>query len=86
MYLADLAISVFEMNEQFYQQKVLSLQQAKNTSLQWVKSIRFQKGDVFIFDENYRIIAHPNSKIEGISIESLKDIKGRNIPKILDNL
>ena len=82
--IADLCVSVFEMNEQLYKQGILSDQQAINNSLQWVKSIRFQKGDVFVFDKNYRVLAHPNARIEGISIESLKDIKGRQIVNILD--
>ena len=82
--IADLCITVFDMNEKLYQQKIFSNQKAKSYSLQWAKSIRFKKGDVFIFDENYKIIAHPNPIIEGISIESLKDIKGRQIVKILD--
>jgi len=82
--IADLCISVFEMNERLYHQGTLSKQQAKINSLQWVKSIRIQKGDVFVFNDDYRIVAHPNSKMEGISIESLKDIEGRQIAKILD--
>ena len=82
--IADLCVSVFEMNEKLYKQGILSDQQAINNSLQWVKSIRFQKGDVFVFDENYRVLIHPNARIEGISIESLKDIKGRQIVNILD--
>ena len=82
--IADLCISVFEMNERLYHQGIFSDQEAKNNSLQWVKSIRIQKGDVFVFNDNYRIVAHPNPKMEGISIESLKDIKGRQIAKIID--
>ena len=82
--IADLCISVFEMNERLYRQGTFSKQQAKINSLRWVKSIRIQKGDVFVFNDNHRIVAHPNLKMEGISIESLKDIEGRQIAKILD--
>ena len=82
--IADLCISVFEMNERLFHQGIFSEEQAKKHSLRWVKSVRIQKGDVFVFNENYQIIAHPNLKMEGISIESLKDIKGRQIAKIID--
>jgi signal transduction histidine kinase len=82
--IANLCISVFEMNDQLSRQGIFRDQQAQNNSLQWVRSIRFQKGDVFVFDENYQMLAHPNPEIEGISIESLKDIKGRQIAKIMD--
>ena len=82
--IADLCISVFEMNEKLHHQGVFSDQEAKSNSLRWVKSIKIQKGDVFVFNDDYRIVAHPNSKMEGISIESLKDIKGRQIAKLLD--
>ncbi len=82
--IADLCISVFEMNERLYHQGVFSDKDAKNNSLRWVKSIKIHKGDVFVFNNDYRIIAHPNPKMEGISIESLEDIKGRQIAKIID--
>jgi signal transduction histidine kinase len=82
--IADLCISVFEMNERLHYQGVFSDQDAKKNSLRWVKSIQIQKGDVFVFNDDYRIVAHPNPKMEGISIESLKDIKGRQIAKIID--
>jgi len=81
--IANLCISVFEMNEQLVNQGIINENEAKKRSLQWIKSIRFQKGDVFVFDEKYRILSHQNPKIEGISIESLKDIKGRQIVKLL---
>ena len=83
-YIADLCISVFEMNQRLHHKGVFSETESQNNSLEWVKSIRIQKGDVFVFDEHFRIIAHPNKKMEGISIESLKDIKGRQIAKIID--
>jgi signal transduction histidine kinase len=82
--ISNLCISVFEMNENHSQQGVFNEEAAKKHSLHWIETIRFQKGDVFVFDENYRIIAHPNPKIVGISIESLKDIKGRKISSIMN--
>ena len=82
--IADLCISVFEMNERLHHQGVFSEKEAKRNSLQWVKSIEINKGDVFVFNNDYRIVAHPNPRMEGISIESLKDIKGRQIAKIID--
>ncbi len=82
--IADLCISVFEMNEKLHHQGAFSDREAKTNSLRWVKSIQIQKGDVFVFNDDYRIVAHPNAKMEGISIESLKDIKGRQIAKLLD--
>ena len=81
--IANLCISVFEMNEQLRNKGVLDNRDAKTRSLQWIKSIRFQKGDVFVFDDKYRILAHKNSNVEGVSIELLKDIKGRQIVKLL---
>ena len=82
--IADLCISVFEMNAKLHYQGVFNDREAKGNSLRWVKSIQIHKGDVFVFNDDYRIVAHPNAKMEGISIESLKDIKGRQIAKLLD--
>jgi signal transduction histidine kinase len=83
-YIANLCISVFEMNQRLHYKGIFSETESQKISLEWVKSIRIRKGEVFVFDENYRIIAHPNTKMEGISIASLKDIKGRQIAKIID--
>ncbi|MGD9358140.1 MAG: cache domain-containing protein, partial [Desulfobacterales bacterium] len=65
-YIADLCISVFEMNQRLHHQGIFSETESQNNSLEWIKSIRIQKGDVFVFDEYFRIIAHPNKKMEGL--------------------
>ena len=81
--IANICISVFELNEQLRSEGVLKKHEAQNRFFQWIKSIRFQKGDVFVFDDKYRVLAHRNPEIEGVSIVNLKDIKGRQIVKLL---
>ncbi|RJQ60511.1 MAG: HAMP domain-containing protein [Desulfobacteraceae bacterium] len=58
--------------------------EAKERSLTWMKTIGFQKGFVFAFDPENRILSHPDPKVRGLSIESLKDMKGRLISRVMN--
>ncbi|MFC1821810.1 cache domain-containing protein [Thermodesulfobacteriota bacterium] len=62
---------------------IMSEKEAKQQTLRWVRSVRFQKGNAFVFDENAQVIAHRNSRLQGTSIAALKDIKGRRIAKVM---
>ena len=57
----------------------ISKSDAQNAALRWLESIQFHKGELFIFDENGVIIAHPNKQIVGTSLQNIRDLKGRLI-------
>jgi len=82
--IASIAASVFKENLSLSKSKTLSLQEAKARSLRWVKTIRFQKGYVFVFDKDAMVLSHPNPELIGTSIEPLRDMKGRHISKVMD--
>ena len=58
--IANICSSFFEENFQLVNQDELSLETAQKRSLDWVKTVRFQKGYVFVFNSDAMVIAHPD--------------------------
>ena len=82
--LASLCVSVFEEYRALHDKEILSEEMAKRRSLDWLRAARFERGDLFVFDQNGLVIAHPDQRMEGTSIASLKDMKGRLIAKVMN--
>ena len=57
---------------------------AQEISLKWLESTDFQDVQSLIFDQNSTIIAHSNDQFRGKSITSIRDIKGREISKLMN--
>jgi signal transduction histidine kinase len=81
--LAGICLTVVEKHADLSKKGALSEKEAQQRSLDWLRSARFQKGNVFVFDKNAVVVAHRDAWIEGTSIASLKDIKGRYISKAM---
>ncbi len=82
--VATICLSVLDEYTVFSDNDILSQKVAQQRSLNWIKSIQFQKGVVFVFDRHSTVISHPDPKIQGTSIISFKDMKGRDIAKVMD--
>jgi|GEM_PF-2976840 len=82
--LAGLSISVVENHANLSKKGVLSEKEAQQRSLNWLSSASFQKRNVFVFDKNAVVISHRDPRMQGTSIESLKDLKGRYITKVMN--
>ena len=65
------------------EKKAISEKEAKSRFLGWLRTIRFQKGFIFVFNKEATVISHPSFNLLGASINSLKDIKGRQISKVM---
>ena len=65
------------------EKKTISEKEAKSRFLNWLKTIRFQKGFIFVFNKEATVISHPSFDLLGASINGLKDIKGRQISKVM---
>ena len=65
------------------EKKAISEKEAKSRFLTWLKTIRFQKGFIFVFNKKATVISHPSFDLLGASIDGLKDIKGRQISKVM---
>jgi two-component system, sensor histidine kinase len=57
--------------------------EAQETALNWLESIPFQSSHAFVFDQSATILAHSVARFRRMSIEPIKDIKGRNIAKVM---
>jgi signal transduction histidine kinase len=85
---SNMCISVFEEYEELAANGKLSEKEAKRRAVKWIKSIGLhdmENGNVFVFDQDSRIIAHPDPMVEGRSLVSVKDIKGRDIAKVMND-
>jgi two-component system, sensor histidine kinase len=58
--------------------------QVRQFALSWIESIPFQNSQFFIFDEAATILAHSVSRFRGKSLHGIKDIKGREISKVMN--
>lgn len=81
--LAGISLSIVEKHADLSKTGALSEKEAQQSSLDWLRSARFQKGNVFVFDKNAMVVAHRDARMQGISIASIKDIKGRYISKVM---
>jgi signal transduction histidine kinase len=57
---------------------------AQKISLEWIENIPLTISQSFIFDQDARIISHSVERFRGRSISAIKDIKGREIAKVMN--
>ncbi len=81
--IATISSSVLKEYSDLSQNAIIEKHRAEEKALEWMKTIRFQKGFVFAFAQSGTVLSHPNPKVVGISIDELKDIKGRQISKVM---
>jgi signal transduction histidine kinase/DNA-binding response OmpR family regulator/HPt (histidine-containing phosphotransfer) domain-containing protein len=82
-HLSTVCVSVLRDYVKLSNEGHLPEAQAQELALHWLKSVRFDKGELFVFDRDGTIIAHPDPEIEGGSILGLRDLKGRPIEKVM---
>ena len=75
--IAQLSLTTLNEYADHAENSIFSEKKAISMFLNWLKTIKLQKGFLFVFDQNGTVISHPNSEAVGTSIENLKDIKGR---------
>ncbi len=71
--------SILEQYRVFADRGLFSRQEAQRRSLEWLESANFEGGDAFVFGKDGLVVAHSDSYMQGTSISSLQDIKGRII-------
>ena len=55
---------------------------AKQMALNWIRSIRLEREELIIFNEDGIIISHSNPSYENLSIKDVLELKGRNLLNI----
>jgi len=81
--IATISTTVLKEYSELSKKDIIKRDQAEKRALNWITTIRFQKGFVFIFDQNGKILSHPDPKIIGVSIDTLRDMKRRKISKVM---
>lgn len=80
-----LSVSVMDRFYDLEKTGKLDITQAQQQALSWVRASHFEKERLFIFNKDGFIVAYPNQELEGISIQNLKDLKGRNIATLFQD-
>ncbi|MGI9333018.1 MAG: cache domain-containing protein [Gammaproteobacteria bacterium] len=57
--------------------------EARALASAWVKGVVLEKGEMFLLDRRGTIVAHPDERLEGESLESLQDLKRRPLNEIM---
>jgi two-component system, sensor histidine kinase and response regulator len=82
--ISTICIAGLKKDAMLPRQSALSKKAAQTKSIGWFRSIRMPRGEMFVFDKTGRIIAHPHSDVEGTSLASIEDIKGRKILTLIE--
>lgn len=62
----------------------LTEEEAQKKALDWLRSVKLKnESNWFVIDRNSKIISHPDSTLEGMSITSIRDMKGRLITDVI---
>ena len=77
--MSTVCASVFNENAALSEKGLISKKEAKQKSLNWLKTVRFGKEDLFVFDKRGRVLIHQDPDFTGTSIVTLEDMKGRRI-------
>ncbi len=83
--ISRIGASVIEEYIALSQTGRLGLRQAQAAAMKWLQGVAFDKGELFLFGPDGRIIVHSNAKFNGASIASLADMKGRRITKVMSS-
>lgn len=81
--LTNICASVLYENAALSKSGLYSVEMTKKKSLKWLKSVRFENVEIFVFDHNGKVRFHQDPDLEGTSIASIEDIKGRHIADVM---
>jgi signal transduction histidine kinase len=86
--ISNICASVIQEYIEISTQGFLPKDEAMALSLKWLSKVNFEKGELFIFGHDSKIIQHSDPSLTGTSIEHLTDMKGRRLAKVMrdDNL
>ena len=82
-HLSTVCASVLKEYIELSESGQLTKQEAQEKALRWLKSVSFEKGNLFVFDRHAVIMADQNDSMEGKSIASIRDLKGRLIAQAM---
>ena len=88
MHICSISSAVMQQYIELAKEKKLTESQAQKAALNWLEVVKFEKGELFVFNKNARVIAHTDPDYRGLSIANLRDMKNRLIVSVMnaDNL
>ena len=88
MHICSISSAVMSQYLKLARENQLTEHQAQQAALKWLEVVKFDKGELFVFDKTATIIGHTNPDYRGISIANLRDMKNRLIVNVMstDNL
>jgi signal transduction histidine kinase len=82
-HISNISSTFFNEYSNLYKTGKISKKEAEKSALKWLTSVKFAKGELFVFGKDSKIIAHSNGSFAGRSIENIRDMKGRQIAKAM---
>ena len=88
MHICSISTAVIQQYIELAEEKKLTKPLAKQAALDWLEVVKFEKGELLVFNKNGRIITHTDPDYRGLSIAKLRDMKNRLIVSVInaDNL
>ena len=88
MHICSISSEVMKQYLKLAGERQLTVPQAQQAALKWIEVVKFDKGELFVFDKTAKIIGHTDASYKGISIANLRDMKNRLIANVMntDNL
>jgi sigma-B regulation protein RsbU (phosphoserine phosphatase) len=80
---ARLAVSVLEQHVLLRAEGLFSEKKAQEMGLNWFRSLFTEKEELFVFDKNGVVLAHPDSAVGFMSLAVFRDMKGRCISEAM---
>jgi signal transduction histidine kinase len=82
-HISQISSSFFEEYSNLHKSGKMSRKESEKKALNWIQSVNFEKGELFVFGKDSKIIAHSDGSFAGLSIEKIRDMKGRQIAKVM---
>lgn len=81
--ISAVASSGFETYIALREASRLSDEDARQTALTWIRSVRLAQGEALVLDRGANVIAHTNPQLQGTWMGSTRDLKNRLLTRIL---
>ena len=78
-HISAVCASVINENVGLSSMGLISDDDAKRKSLRWLANSTFNKLDLFVIDQEGRVLMHQDAAFVGTSVRHIEDMKGRNI-------
>ena len=83
MHICSISSAVMKQYLNLAEEKQLTVPQAQFAALKWLEVVKFDQGELFVFDKKGYVIGHTNPAYKEIYITDLRDMKNRRIADVM---